>query len=328
MAEAAAIEKIELKDSILLVFNNGYFCLEMSAMQLLPSAVILSVTATDIKIHIPKNYELPYPIHLVFISSGLEHLTVSSRNIIMADENSQVTIIEEYRAKQAVNYTTNTVTELHAAANARIDYYKLQNEHPTATHLANIMMHQKKDSSINAFFADYGSRLAREEVKTQLQERGAACQMQGVYYLTRDEQQIDNHIYVDHAAAHCSSMMLYKGVLNKKSQATFKGKVYVQSQAQQTQAQQANHNLLLSKDAQVNTKPELEIYADDVKCTHGATVGQLDEEALFYLCARGIEKAEALKLLTQAFIAEVMEKIPYLAIKEYIQHQVSQYADI
>lgn len=348
--------------TILLVFENGHFSQKMSNTHLLPPEVTLSPLSSAIQTHesliksyllqqldgqrhpftylnsalmtegtflqIPKNCVVPYPIHLLFLNTGQDKFISCPRNIIIAHAGAQVKIIEEHTADQAESYFTNVVTELHAYPNARIDYYKLQSEHITATHIANIRVQQKQDSCVNTFFADYGSCLAREDLTINLHESGAACHMNGLYLVKHDEQQVDNHIYVDHAATHCTSSMLYKGILKNKSRAVFNGKVYAHPGAQQTNAQQANHNLLLSPDAEVNTKPELEIYADDVKCVHGATVGQLDVDALFYLRARGIEKEAALKLLAQAFTTEIMDKIADPAIRDYIQQRVSKYADL
>lgn len=348
--------------TILLVFENGHFSQKMSNTHLLPPEVILSPLGSAIEMHehlikpyllqqldgqrhpftylnsalmmegtflqIPKNCLVPYPIHLLFLNTEQDKFISCPRNIIIAHAGAQVKIIEEHTADQAEHYFTNVVTELYAYPNARIDYYKLQSEHVTATHIANVRVHQKQTSYVNTFFADNGSHLAREDLTIDLHEAGAACHMNGLYLLTQDEQLVDNHIYVDHAAPHCNSSMLYKGILKHKSRAVFNGKVHACRGAQQTQAHQANHNLLLSPAAEVNTKPELEIYADEVKCAHGATVGQLDEDALFYLRARGLEEATALKLLTQAFTAEVMQKITDPTIRDYIQQRVSSYAEL
>ena len=351
-----------VNSTILLAFENGHFSQEMSNIDLLPPEVILSPLSSAIKTHehlikpyllqqldgqrhpfiylnsalmmegtflqIPKNCLVPYPIHLLFLNTGQDKFISCPRNVIIAHAGAQVKIIEEHTAGQAEHYFTNVVTELYAYPNARIDYHKLQSEHVTATHIANVRVHQKQNSCVNTFFADNGSHLAREDLTIDLHESGTACHMHGLYLLKQDEQQVDNHIYVGHAATHGTSSMLYKGILNNKSRAVFNGKVHVCPGAQQTHAHQANHNLLLSPAAEVNTKPELEIYADDVKCAHGATVGQLDEDALFYLRARGLEKAVALKLLTQAFTTEVMQKITDSAIRDYIQQRVSSHAEL
>lgn len=354
----AQLEKNKEK-SVLLVFINGYFSKEMSDTQLLPPGVILSSLSEAIVKHeelikpyllkewdwsrypfmhlnaatmsdgtflyVPDRCIVPYPIHLLYLQTAQQNFIACPRNIIVASENAKIKIIEEYKADNAFCYFINTATELHVNANACLDYYKLQNENDTATHLGMIQVHQKQDSNVSLFFADYGSKLAREDVAVYLHERGAACHMNGIYCLEQDEQHIDNHIYVDHVAAHCTSSMLYKGILDKKSQAIFNGKVYVHAGAKQTNSRQANHNLLLSSTAEVNTKPELEIYEEDVKCAHGATVGHLNADLLFYLRARGIEKEEALKILAQAFVAEVMHKIPDPVIRNYFQQQEGKY---
>ncbi len=363
LPEAASIQGKKYIDStILLVFKNGHFSREMSNTHLLPLDVVLSPLSLAIEtyenlvkpyllqeldgkkhpftylnsalinegvfLYVPENCIVTSPIHLLFLNTEQNDFISCPRNIIIAQKNSQVKIIEEHTANQAENYFTNVVTELYAYSNAYLDYYKLQSEHHTATHIANIRVQQKKDSCVNTFFADCGSRLAREDLTVNLHERNAECHMGGLYLLEHDEQHIDNHIYVDHVAAHCTSSMLYKGILDKKSQAVFNGKVYAHSGAEKTNAQQANHNLLLSPAAEVNTKPELEIYEDDVKCVHGATIGQLNGDALFYLRARGIEKEEALKILAQAFIEEVMHKIPDPLIRNYIQQRVRKHANL
>ncbi len=351
-----------LDSSISLVFINGQYSHEMSNTSLLPSDVILSPLSLAIEqhedlvkpyllqeldgkkhpftylnsafigegvfLHVPENCVVPSPIHLLFLNTEQNDFITYPRNIIVAQEKAQVTIIEEHTANQAFNYFTNVVTELHAHSNAHLSYFKLQNEHHTATHIANVKVQQQQDSHVNTFFIDCGSRLAREDLTIHFHERHAECHMKGLYLLEHDDQHVDNHIFVDHAAPHCSSTMLYKGILDKKSQAVFNGKVYAHAGAKQTNAQQSNHNLLLSRTAEVNTKPELEIYEEDVKCVHGATVGQLNEDALFYLRARGVEKEEALTILTHAFIEEVMHNIADPSIRNYIQQRVRAYASL
>jgi Fe-S cluster assembly protein SufD len=344
---------------ISLVFINGHFNERLSDHSLLPPEVIFSslntalprheslikpyllhefdtqrypfatlnaaLTTDGVFLYVPKNCIVPQLIHLIFFNTEQNGFIACPRNIIIADQNSQVVLLEDYRVGSSENYFINTVTELYAHDNAQVDYYKLQNEHPTATHIANVFVQQKRDSWVNTFFADWGGQGVREEVTVNLHEPGATCRMNGLYLLNQAEQHIDNHIYVDHVAAHCTSSILYKGILDKKTQAVFNGKVYAHPGAQQTQAQQANHNLLLSAEAEVNTKPELEIYADDVKCTHGATVGQLDKNALFYLRSRGIEQDAALKLLTRGFMGEVLNQITEGPIRDYIQLRVGQH---
>lgn len=275
----------------------------------------------EIVIHIPKNTNIATPIHLHFLTQNVTEYSYAPRIKITAEANSSVTIIEEYSAENAEHYTTQTTTELNANNNAKIHYYKIQNESLTANHNAQISVTQKNASSIKTFFSDLGSLTARENLHVKLAEIGAECVMSGIYCLQHDKQTLENNVHVDHTAEHGTSAMLYKGILAKKSKASFNGKVFVDPQAKKIQSQQANHNLLLSKEAEVNTKPELEIYADDVKCAHGATVGQIDEDALFYLRARGIDQEQAMELLTRAFAMEVMNQIEDDAMRSYIQER-------
>jgi Fe-S cluster assembly protein SufD len=176
------------------------------------------------------------------------------------------------------------------------------------------------------FFADCGAAQAHVNLHVNLDEKHATCHLNGLYQLNHDAQQINNHIYINHVAEYGISSMHFKGILDNRSHAEFVGKVHVHEKAQHTHAQQSNHNLLLSSYAEVKTKPELEIYADDVKCAHGATVGQLDEDALFYLRSRGIEKQDALQLLTLAFADDIMNKIENVTIRNHIQNRMSSHA--
>lgn len=218
---------------------------------------------------------------------------------------------------------TNLVTEIQLEKNASLEYYKLQNESPTMIHHANILIEQKEASNTNLFFADCGAAEAHVHLRVNLNEKYATCHLNGLYQLNHNQQKINNHININHIAEYGTSSMHFKGILDHCSQAEFIGKVHVQEKAQHSHAEQSNHNLLLSSHAEVKTKPELEIYADDVKCSHGATVGQLDEEALFYLRSRGIEKQDALQVLTSAFADDIMNKIENVTIRHYIQKRMN-----
>jgi Fe-S cluster assembly protein SufD len=318
-----------IKDSISFVFVNGCFNETLSNLSLLPPKVIFTYSE-GLFLQVPSHCSISSIIHLVFVNTEKNKSISYPRNIIIVGESSRITLIEDYLEQQSEYYTTQAITEIHANKNSEVSYYKLQNEHRTATHTASLIVEQKQDSQVNTFFADYGSGSAHENVAVRLSERGAHCQMNGIYYLNQDAQSVHTAIQVNHIAAFCTSSMIYKGVLDKKSQAVFNGKIHVKQEAQKTVAHQANHNLLLAAESDIQTKPELEIYADDVKCTHGATVGQLNEAMIFYLRTRGIEKTEALKLLTQAFVSDAMEKINNISVKEYIrdsfEKRVSQYA--
>lgn len=342
-----------ISESISIVFVNGKFSSTLSDLSLLPRDVVFCSLSSALDTHeekikeivseafdikkspmaslnsalmtdgvflwIPKNKMIVPTIHFHFINTQEDNFIICPRNIIIAEDNSQVTLVEEYTGLNAENYFTNSVTHLCAEKNAKISHYKIQAESASATHIAMILVKQKNDSRVSSFCLDVGGRLVRHDVNVALQERGAECQLNGFYHLTQNSQHVDNHVHVDHIAAHGTSSMLYKGILDKKSRAVFNGKVCVHKDAQQTHAQQANHNLLLSPDSEVDTKPELEIYADDVKCTHGATIGQLDTEALFYLRARGIEKSLAMELLTYAFADDVFNKVEHPPIQKYLE---------
>ena len=302
-----------------MAFVNGRFSNELSDLSFLPNEVVFR--ADEFFLHIPKNCHVPEPIHLLYLNT--QNSSIS--NLILADENSHVMLIEEHTSNTTDHYEITVNTKIEAEKNARVNYYKIQTDSLAATHTAHLLVQQKQDSTVTTFFVDQGGQTTQENTKIHLNERGAACQLNGLYRLNHNDQSVTNHIHVDHAAAHGTSSMIYKGILDKKSRALFHGKVHVKPDAQQINAHQANHNLLLSADAEVSAKPELEIYADDVKCTHGATVGQLDAEALFYLRSRGIEKESAEKLLIQAFAAEMLDKIEQPMIRKYIQQQVGQH---
>ncbi len=315
------MKKIEA--SITLVFFNGVYSEQASDTQLLPkNSVQFAAQTNGITLSIPKNCELTAPVHLLFLNTE-NNLRTTVHNTVLAAANSQCVLVEEHVADNAEQYAAQITTELHAEDNAKLHYYKIQHENITATHHANIHIQQQQDSCVRAFLLTLGSREARDELRVKLLARGAECHLRGLYQLQQDKQDVQHHVHVDHLASLTTSAMLFKGILDKQSRAAFIGKVFVHQDAQQINAHQANHNLLLSKTAEVTTKPELEIYADDVKCTHGATVGQLDQESLFYLRSRGIDEKTAFHMLTQAFADEVMNHIEHPAIKAYVQQWIN-----
>jgi Fe-S cluster assembly protein SufD len=306
-------------------FVNGRFSEKLSDTTVLPPQVVLSpLGANGIFLYIPENCVIPQLIHLVFLNMGQEQGMIAPRNIIVADKNSRMMIMEDYVGCHAERYFTNAVTQLQVRDHATVEYYKIQHESLAAAHVANLFVEQNKESQVRIFFLDTGTRLAREELKVNLSERGAECHVSGFYRLDEDGQHLDHQVEMNHLASHCSSTLLFKGVLDKKTRAVFHGKVHAAPAAQQTHARQASHHLLLSTAAEVNARPELEIYADDVQCLHGATVGQLDDDKLFYLRARGIEKKAAEELLTQAFFSEVLQEIHPDFIRNYIQQRAGQ----
>ena len=263
-------------------------------------------------IEISKDVVLNSPIYLRYVAGAShEPIMYYPRNLIVMGQGSQATIIEQYLSANQDNedlYLTNAVTEVVVGENAKVDYIKEQDESKKAFHVATLVFEQERASSVNTTSLAFGSVLAREEVIAVLNGPGAECSLNGLY-ITTGGQHVDNHTTIDHAKPHCSSRELYKGVLDGKSTGVFNGKIVVRKDAQKTDSKQSNKNLLLAEDCVINTKPQLEIYADDVKCTHGATIGQIDAESIFYLRSRGIALEEARTMLTQAFANDVINKI-------------------
>jgi Fe-S cluster assembly protein SufD len=258
------------------------------------------------------------PIHLVYVSTSAEKATVSyPRNLVLAGRNSQVTIVESYIGFGSGVYFTNPVTELIAGENAVVDHYKLQDESKNAYHMATMQFHLNRDSSVRTFSITLGGSLVRNHINAVLDGEGSECTLNGIF-LVSGQQHIDNHTRLEHAKPHCSSRELYKGILDGRSRGVFHGRILVRPGAQKTDSKQTNNNLLLSDQALINTKPQLEIYADDVKCTHGATIGQLDSDAIFYLRSRGIGEQAARSLLIYAFASEIVEKIRLEPLREQL----------
>jgi Fe-S cluster assembly protein SufD len=261
------------------------------------------------------------PIHLIFVSEGEGHAVSHPRNLIVAARNSRASIIESYISIRDSSYFTNAVTEISLGEGARIDHYKIQRESEKAFHVGTTQIRQARDSQLHSFSFAVGGLLARTNIYTSLDGDGATCTLNGLY-LTDGVQHIDNQTSIEHIAPNCPSHETYKGVLDGHSHGVFNGKVYVHPEAQKTDGKQSNNNLLLSPTARVDTKPQLEIFADDVKCTHGATVGRLDELAMFYLNSRGIGRETARTLLTYAFAADVLETIELEPMKSELEKMV------
>jgi len=258
-------------------------------------------------IHIAKNVLLERPIHVRFLSDrqGAHH----PRLLFRAEAGSEATLIEDYRALgEPSRYYNNAVGELVLEANAALRHVRLEREGVEAHHTATVQIVQQENSRYSGFNISIGGALVRIDTNASLQGCGSRCELWGLY-MAGGARHVDNHTCVDHAVAHCTSTETYKGILTDAARAVFNGRVLVRPDAQQTDARQRNPNLLLSPEARVDTKPELEIYADDVKCAHGATVGQLDPAALFYLRSRGLDETQARALLSRAFATEVLARI-------------------
>jgi len=269
-------------------------------------------------IHIPRGAVIEEPIEIVIQSSANGHPTVSHpRILIVAEPGSQATIIEKYEGVASSPYFTNSVTELIAGDNAVIDHYKLQTESDRAFHVATLQVQLGRDTNFRSHSLSFGGALVRNDVTAVLSE-GSECTLNGLY-LVNGGQHIDNHTTIDHAKPHAASHELYKGILDGKSSAVFNGKILVRKDAQKTDAKQTNKNLVLSEESVINTKPELQIHADDVRCTHGATIGQLDAEGIFYLQSRGIGRVEARNLLIVAFARDIVDRIKVAPLRDRLE---------
>ena len=269
-------------------------------------------------VYIPRGAVVTGTIHLLFLSTGTEGRPTLSfpRNLFVADENSQATIVETYAGEGS--YFTSPVTELVAGPGAVIDHYKVQRESLGAFHMATFQVQAERASRPSSHSISIGGGLVRNDVNAMLDGEGIDCILNGLYFAD-GRQVVDNHMRVEHAKPHCASHELYKGVLDGKARAVFNGLIHVHKGAQKTDAKQSNRNLLLSRDAIANSNPQLEIFADDVRCTHGSTVGQLDDDAVFYLRSRGIGAEAARSLLTYAFASDIVERIKVLPVRRDLE---------
>ena len=271
-------------------------------------------------VYIPKDAIVSVPLNLLFISDGA-HVASFPRVLVVAEDNSSATLIESYASTRDSKYFTNAVVEIVLNDGARLEHYKLQRESTEAFHIATTAADLGRNSRYDATTITFGAQLSRHDFHVTLDHEGAECWVDGLYLVT-DSQHTDTHSVIDHRKPHCTSHQLYKGILDGKSRAVFNGKVFVRHDAQKTDAMQTNKNLLLSNEARVDTKPQLEILADDVKCAHGAAVGQIEEDELFYLETRGIHPDLARNLLTYGFAEEVIGKIKIDSIRNQLDEAV------
>ena len=270
-------------------------------------------------VHVAHDVEVAQPIHLLFVSdAAAAQSTASPRNLIVIDRHAKATVIESYAGLTDDRYFTNAVTEAVIGDGATLTHLKLQRESAQAYHVGTLDVRQARDSHLFSFSFATGAALSRTNVYTELRGEGCGATLNGLY-LGDNDQHIDHQTRIEHVEPNCYSRELYKGILDGASHGVFNGKVYVHPEAQKTDGKQTNNTLLLSERAQIDTKPQLEIFADDVKCTHGATVGRLDETALFYMKSRGINARSARELLTYAFAADVLETIELAEVREGLE---------
>ncbi|HEY7679132.1 MAG TPA: Fe-S cluster assembly protein SufD [Terriglobia bacterium] len=260
-------------------------------------------------VRIPKEVAIEKPVHLVFVSASKEEPLVSyPRTLVVAERDAQATVVESYVGLNGGLSFSNAVSEIVAGENAVIDHYRVQRENERSFHVGTLQVYQARSAQFSSCSVGLGGALVRTDVNAVLDAEGAECALNGLY-VALGEEHVDNHTTLDHAKPHGSSRQLYNGILGGKATAVFNGRVLVRPDAQKTDAIQKNRNLLLSPEATIDTKPQLEIFANDVRCTHGATIGQLDPEALFYLRSRGVGSDQARELLIYAFAGEILDRV-------------------
>jgi Fe-S cluster assembly protein SufD len=344
-------------DAHRLVFVNGRYHPRLSNVGVLPPAVtvaslagVLRTGSMQLEVHLARHAEygdhafaalntaffrdgafvsigrdqvIEKPIHLVFLATSADGpRMVHPRTLIVAAENSRATVVETYASIAGGPLLANAVTEVVVGRNASLDHCKLQRESIDAFHVGLMHVLQHRDSRCSLLTLALGGAIARNEVAIRFDDVRCECNLNGLT-MAAGRQLIDHHTRIDHTKPHGRSRQLYKTVLDGQAHGVFNGKIYVHPDAQKTDAKQSNQTLLLSADAVIDTKPQLEIFADDVKCTHGATVGQLDVDALFYLRTRGIDQEAARTLLTHAFANEIVGRIPVESLRAQVESWLS-----
>jgi Fe-S cluster assembly protein SufD len=282
-------------------------------------------------VHVPAHTVLEHPVHVLFVSTGARDAGSNGeparmshpRVLAVLGDNSQASIVETYAGPDGARYFTNPVTEIVLGQNAVLDHYKLQRESVEAYHVGSMCLRSARSANGSSHSVSLGGALVRNDVVAVLDGEGGECTLHGLYLADR-QRLVDNHTTIDHATPHCGSREIYKGILADRARGVFNGKIIVRPDAQKTDAKQTNRALLLSEDAQINSKPELEIFANDVKCTHGAAVGQLDEDAVFYLRSRGLGLVEARQMLIHAFLGDVLQRMPLAPVREGIERLVAR----
>ncbi len=356
----ADVERFAFGTRHRLVFVNGFFSKELSTDDALPHGAFCGSLANALRsnhtvahqhlgryakyddnsfsalntaflrdgafIFIPDGAVIEDSIHLLFIAAGSEPALISPRNLIVIGKNSQLSIVESYVAVTRETYFTNVVTEIVADDHSILEHDKLQDEAREAFHIASIHAYQGAQTNFTSNSIALGGSIVRNNVTAILDAEGSETTLNGLSLAT-GTQLIDNHTTIDHAKAHCASHELYKSILDGKSRGVFNGKIFVRKDAQKTDAKQTNKTLLLSDNATIDTKPQLEIFADDVKCTHGATVGQLESEQVFYLRSRGIDEITARDILTFAFASDVVNRVHVEPLRDQLESLVHSRLD-
>lgn len=286
------------------------------------SAMNHAYSTDGLFIYLPKGKMLERPIQAFFISgSKVDRVLSTPRNLIVAEEGSAAKVIANYIGTEDNPYFTNTLTELHVDKNANIDLIKIQNEKKDSFHIDKTDVYQDRDSIFNHYSFTFGGALSRTDVNSLLNDENIECHYYGLYVGT-EKQHMDHHTFVDHAKPNCMSNEVYKGILDDNSRGVFNGQIMVRPNAQKTNAYQSNKTVLLSENATIDTKPQLEIFADDVKCSHGATIGKLDQEAYFYIRSRGVQEKMAQSMLIHAFAGDVIEAVNIEQMRDQLNHKL------
>ena len=336
-----------------LVFVNGRYAPELSALGKLPKGIRVGSLAEAVNnnvarleahlgryasfdrdtfialnsaffadggyVHIPRGVVIEAPICLLYVSSGNSGPAMTHpRNLVIAEENSQATVVEDYVSVSSGVMFSNVVTELYAGEDAVVAHYMIEREDTQALNVSTLRIEQRRNANVESHSILLGGALVRNNVHPVLAGEGGECLINGLY-IGKGRQHMDNYMLVEHAQPHCNSRQFYNGILDEQAHGVFHGRIIVHKDAQKTDAKQTNRNLLLSDEAQIDTKPQLEIYADDVKCTHGATIGQVEENALFYLRSRGLDEIAARRLLLYAFASECLDRMRTGPVRTYLE---------
>lgn len=342
------------KNAIVIVIENGHFVEELSKLNDVKGLQIISLEKTSsnaafqlhygkyadfnsdpfialntalvsggVFIHLSKGSVLEQPVHIIHVSTSRENVIINPRNLIVLEENAQAKIVESFVTEDSsARIFNNALTEIYVDANAVLEHYKIQEENEFGYLVNTTQVVQKKQSVFSTTNLTLDGSLVRNNLNIVLDDEFIETHLNGLY-LTKGKQVIDNHTLVDHRKPNCNSNELYKGIIEDKSVATFNGKIFVRKDAQKTNAFQSNKNILLSDEGTINTKPQLEIYANDVKCSHGTSTGKLDKDKVFYLRARGLSEASAKKLLMHAFVSEVVDAIKIEELREYVEEKIA-----
>ena len=360
LAEGAKVSRRDLEPFLIpgaacqLVFVNGRYAPELSSLGKLPKGVHVGSLAGAIRsdgdklqahlgryagfdrdafialnsafladggyVHIPRGVVVGAPICLLYVSTGNgAPVMTHPRNLVVAEDHSQVTVVEDYVSVASGVMFSNVVTELYAGQDAVVAHYMIEREDKQALNVSTLRIEQERNTNVESHSVLLGGALVRNNVHPVLAGEGGECLINGLYIGT-GRQHMDNYMLVEHAKPHCNSRQFYNGILDEQAHAVFHGRIIVHKDAQKTDAKQTNRNLLLSDDAQIDTKPQLEIYADDVKCTHGATIGQVEENALFYLRSRGLDEVAARRLLLYAFASECLDRMRAGPVRTYLEN--------